>query len=117
MADDDQVINSLRSYSSGVRGRSIANIRNHHIVIDEPWLGEAITPAETFLAGVSACAVGLIERVAGRREISLSNAEVKIEGFREKSNPTYFQRVEMTFQLDGVSDDEARELVAAYQSY
>ena len=117
MADDDQVINSIRSYSSGVRGRSIANVRNHHIVIDEPSIGEAITPAETFLAGVSACAVGLIENVAGQRELSLSNADVKIEGFRNKSNPTYFQRVEMTFQLDGVSDDEARELVSAYQNY
>ena len=117
MADEATTINSVRSYSSGVRGRSIANVRNHHFVVDEPWIGEAQTPAETFLAGVSACAVGLIEHVANERGTALSHADVKIEGFREAANPSYFQKVEMTFQLDGVDDAGARDLVAAYQSY
>ena len=117
MADETVTINNVRSYSSGVRGRSIANMRNHHFVVDEPWIGEAQTPAETFLAGVSACAVGLIEHVAGERKNPLNHSDVTIEGFREKANPSYFQKVEMTFQLDGVDDVIARDLVAAYQSY
>lgn len=114
---DDQLINSVRSYSSGVRGRSIAAVRGHHFVVDEPWIREAQTPAETFLAGVSACAVGLIERVADDRGAPLRNAEVTIEGFRETANPSYFQKVEMSFQLDGVDEETARDLVGAYQEY
>ncbi len=117
MPDDNTIINHIRSYSSGVLGRSIANVRDHHIVIDEPSIGEAITPAEAFLSGVSACAVGLIEMVADKRGVPLENAEVTIEGFRDKGNPSYFQRVEMTFNLAGVSDEQARDLVAAYQGY
>ena len=117
MADEAITINTVRSYSSGVRGRSIANARSHHFVVDEPWLEQAQTPAETFLAGVSACAVGLIEHVAHTRDNPLSHADVTIEGFRETANPSYFQKVEMTFQLDGVDDATAHDLVAAYQSY
>ena len=117
MAEEEITINTVRSYSSGVRGRSIANVRNHHFVVDEPWIGEAQTPAETFLAGLTACAVGLIEHVAGERGNPLSHSDVTIEGFRESANPSYFQKVEMTFQLDGVDATTARDLVAAYQSY
>jgi uncharacterized OsmC-like protein len=123
-APDQEVLNARRSryqqrasYSSGVRGRSIANVHSHHFVIDEPWIAEAQTPAETFPAGVSACAVGLIEHVAGERGTIVSHSDVKIEGFREQANPSYFQKVEMTFQLDGVDDAAARDLVVSYQSY
>ena len=117
MADEAVTINNVRSYSSGVRGRSIAHVRSHHFVVDEPWIGEAQTPAETFLAGVSACAVGLIEHVAHERGNALSHSDVTIEGFRETANPSYFQKVEMTFKLDGVDEATGRDLVAAYQSY
>ena len=117
MSDENTIINHIRSYSSGVTGRSIAQVRNHHLVIDEPTIAEAITPAETFLSGVSACAVGLIEMVAGRRDLPLEHIEVTIDGYREKANPSYFQRVEMRFDLRGVDDGQARQLVAAYQGY
>ena len=117
MSDENTVINHIRSYSSGVTGRSIANVRNHHLVIDEPTISEAITPAETFLSGVSACAVGLIEMVAARREVPLENIEVTIDGYRDKANPSYFQKVEMRFDLRGVDDGQAQKLVAAYQGY
>ncbi len=117
MPDDEKIINSVRSYSSGVRGRSIAAVRGHHFVVDEPWINEAQTPAETFLAGVSACAVGLIEHVAHERGTPLSQAEATIEGFREKANSSYFQKVEMTFKLDGVDEETARDLVRAYQEF
>ena len=115
MPDNETMINSVRSYSSGVPGRSIAAARGHHFVVDEPWINEAQTPAETFLAGISACAVGLIEHVALKRGTPVSHSEVTIEGFREKANISYFQKVEISFQLDGVDEETARELIYAYQ--
>ncbi len=115
MSNDNVIINRIRSYSSGVPGRSINNVRNHHLVIDEPSLGEAMSPADVFLTGVSACAVGLIESVAARREIPLARAEVTIEGVRDRSSPTAFARVGMRFELFGVSQEQAEGLVDAYR--
>ena len=47
----------------------------------------------------------------------LEHIEVTIDGFRDKANPSYFQRVEMRFDLQGMDDAQAEKLVAAYQGY
>ncbi|HKA51438.1 MAG TPA: hypothetical protein VKK19_17800, partial [Candidatus Dormibacteraeota bacterium] len=65
---DELLLTKVRSSTSGVPGRSLNQVRNHHFVIDEPahggGSGEEITPAESFLAGISACGVLLVERRA-----------------------------------------------------
>ena len=55
--------------------------------------------------------------VAERRDVPLEHIEVTIDGYRDKGNPSYFQKVEMQFDLRGVDADQAQKLVAAYQGY
>ncbi len=65
MASEDLVVNRVHSSSTTTPGRALNQVRTHQLVIDEPTHlggpGEEITPAEAFLAGVSACGVLLVQ--------------------------------------------------------
>ncbi|HXG41895.1 MAG TPA: OsmC family protein [Dehalococcoidia bacterium] len=117
--DQDLIVTRVLSRSSGIPGRSLNSARNHHFVIDEPAYGggpgEEITPAEAFLAGVSGCAVLLVESFARQWGLPLGRAEVEIAGVRRQDAPQDFLRVEMHFRLHGVEEEDARRLVEAYQ--
>lgn len=114
--NNDFVINRVRSYSSGTLGRSLNQVRNHHFVVDDPSIGEAMTPADHFLAGVSACAVSLIEMTAQKKGAPLKRIEVNLEGLRDKADTSKFIRVNMRFQFEGVDQQQAEQLVKTYQS-
>jgi uncharacterized OsmC-like protein len=113
------IVTRVLSRSTGIPGRSLNSVRNHHFVIDEPAYGggpgEEITPAEAFLAGVSGCAVLLVEAFAREWGLPLGRAEVEIAGLRRQDAPQDFLRVEMRFRLQGVGEGDARRLVEAYQ--
>ena len=111
---DDLVINRARSYSSGTVGRILNNVRHHHFVIDEPSLGEAMTPGDHFISGVSACGAGLIEMVAQQEGIPLRRIEVTTEAIRNRADTSYFVRVDMRFELTGVTHEQAAHLVDTY---
>jgi len=116
---EELIVTRVQSRSTGIPGRSLNSVRNHHFVIDEPAYGggpgEEITPAEAFLAGVSGCAVLLVEAFAREWGLPLARAEVDIAGVRRADSPQDFQRVEMRFRLYGVGREEARRLVEGYQ--
>jgi uncharacterized OsmC-like protein len=71
---DDLLVTQVSS-PEGEKGRSMSGARTNHFVIDEPAYnggpGEAVTPAESFLAGVSACGVLLVESFAARDGVPL----------------------------------------------
>ncbi len=112
---EQYLVNTVRSYSSGTVGRSMNTIRNHHLIIDSPTIGEEITSGDAFLAGVSSCGVTLIERAAKEKGIPLQRMEVMIEGLRDRSAPKSFARVNMAFRLVGVSQEQAETLVGRYK--
>ncbi|HLH67558.1 MAG TPA: OsmC family protein [Candidatus Dormibacteraeota bacterium] len=115
------LVNRVRSYSSGTPGRCLNQARTHHFVIDEPpyrgGTGEEITPAEAFLAGISACGVLLIEGYAREDSIPLDRVEVEIEATREANDPSAFTGVRMRFRLSGTGPDQAQALVRRYQEH
>jgi uncharacterized OsmC-like protein len=114
--DETRKTDLVTSRSTGVRGRALNSARMHHFVVDsQAGPGEALFPAEVFLSGVSACAVHLVERFADEHGVPLQHADVEIEGLRLTTDPTRFQRVEMRFVLQGPSQEQAEELVQAYQ--
>jgi uncharacterized OsmC-like protein len=119
MAADDLVINRVLSSSSATPGRAVNQVRNHQLVIDEPTHlggpGEQITPAEAFLAGVSACGVLLVQGQARDSGVRLDQVEVTIEGVRNRSDTSVFQRIDMRFRLSGPSQTEAIDLVEHYK--
>jgi len=116
----DLLINQVRSYSSGTPGRCLNSVRSHHFVIDEPPYaggpGEEITPADAFLAGVSACGVLLVETFARQSQIPFRRAEATIEGVRNKADTSRFERVTIRFQIEGPTMAQAAELVERYKS-
>jgi len=119
MSADDLVINRVVSSSSLIPGRALNQVRNHQLVIDEPTHlggpGEQITPAEAFLAGVSACGVLLVQGRARDTGVRLEKVEATIEGVRHRSDTSIFQRIEIRFRLSGPSQAEAVDLVEHYK--
>lgn len=114
---------TVRSYSTGTNGRSITSARANHFVVDDPdYAGgpnEAITAGEAFFSGLTACAVLMVERVARDRQYPLRWLDVSLDATRDMEAVhevhSLYDRVHMRFELTGVSDDQAQELVEVYK--
>ena len=114
---------AARSYSSGTQGRCLTSARTNHFVVDDAdYSGgphEAITAAESFLSGITACAVLMLERLAREGDIPLEWADISIEATRDREavHEVYsvYDRVHMRFDLTGPSEAQGRELVEMYK--
>jgi len=120
---------NLRSYSVNARstetfGRVLCNARDQHFVVDGPIQngcpGEAIGPAELFLAGVGACGVELVHVIAREQQLPLRAVSVEIEGSMDRSKPvrsdvTVFNSVHLRFQLTGVSQAAGTDLIDRFK--
>jgi uncharacterized OsmC-like protein len=120
---------ATRSYevaarSTDVFGRVLCDCREHHFVVDGPvhngCPGEEVTPAELFLSGIAACGVELLQVFAREEELALERVHVEIGGELEPSNPvrpdlTLFNRVRLTFELQGVTQDQGEHLVERFK--
>lgn len=110
--------------SSDTFGRVLASARNHHYVVDGPvhngCPGEAVTPSEVFLSGVACCGVELIQVIARDQQVPLRSVHTTIVGTMDPAHPvrpdvTLFNRVDITFTLGGVSQEQAETLVGAFK--
>lgn len=112
----DMKIDSVRSSTSGVLGRALSEARGHRVVLDSSSRpqADAFTNSEAFLASVSSCGVTLIEMHAKETGVPLERMTVTIEGRRPPTQPR-FSTVTMTFELAGVSQTQADELVETYR--
>jgi len=113
----DMKIDTVRSSNSGVLGRARSEARGHRIVLDSSSRPQpdAFTNSEAFLAGVSSCGVTLIEMHAQESGIPMTGIQVTIDGARTAAEPNRFTTVTMTFEIAGVSQSQADELVATYR--
>ncbi len=125
MAHSDIRQYDARAASTDIFGRVLCSVRNHHFVIDGPEQngcpGEEVTPAEMFLSAVASCGVELVQVLAKSAEIPLQGIEVKIHGWMDRSKParpdiSLFNSVRLQFQMQGVSDADARQLVEKFKS-
>ena len=114
----------VQARSTDVFGRVLCSCRNHHFVSDGPVQngcpGEAITPAESFLTGVAACGVELLQVIAKENSVPLRGARVKITGAMDRSRPVrpdfaLFNSVHLDFELEGVSEKQGSELIEAFK--
>lgn len=110
--------------STDVFGRVLWSCRDQHFVADGPvhngCPGEAVTPAELFLAGVAACGVELLQVLARSEDVALESARVEISGELDPGSPvredvSVFNSVRLAFELSGVSSDEADRLVERFK--
>jgi uncharacterized OsmC-like protein len=115
---------AVQARSTDTFGRVLLSAREQHFVVDGPvhngCPGEAVTPAELFLAGVAACGVELLQVIARAEEIPLRGVRAGITGEVDPSNPlredvTVFNRVRLGLELDGVTADQAELLVKRFK--
>jgi uncharacterized OsmC-like protein len=114
----------VQARSTDTFGRVLCSSREHHFVVDGPVQngcpGEALTPAELFLAGVAACGVELIEVLARADGMPLTGARAAIDGELDPDRPvrddvSVFSRVRLRLELDGVTADQADVLVKRFK--
>jgi uncharacterized OsmC-like protein len=112
-----QVLKStVQSTTTDVRGRSLNQVGTHHFVIDSAHgPDEEVTPPDVFLSGVSACAVHMVERFAPEAGVHLIRAQATIEGFRSSEDPTFFQHIDLHFEIHGPNQEQAEGLVDTFK--
>ena len=114
-----------RAASTNTFGRVLCSVRNHHFVIDGPEQngcpGEEVTPAEMFLSAVASCGVELVQVLAKSSGIPVEEIAVKIHGAMDRSKPvrpdvSLFNSVRLQFQLRGMTEANAKELVDRFKA-
>ena len=119
--DEELLLTTVHSRTSGVPGRSLNAARGHHFVIDGSAASggpaEEITPGEAFLSGISACGVLLVETRAAETGVPLRVAEAWIEGARLRSDTSRYARVNLRFRLAGPTREQAEALVDHYRGH
>lgn len=110
-------IDTIRSSSSETIGRAQSVVRGQTLRLDSSARPQpdALTNSEAFLAGVSSCGVTLIEGYAKEKGVPLRRMDVTIEGVRTAAEPNRFATVAMTFELAGVTQQQAESLVEVYR--
>ena len=121
--EDRFTTTSARSYSTGTTGRCLNSARTNHFVIDDADYNEgpneAVTAAESFLAGITACAVLMLERLAREGDIPLRWTDVSIDATRDRQAVhevhAVYDQVRVRFDLSGPSQAQGEELVETYK--
>ena len=110
--------------STDVFGRVLWSCRDQHFVADGPVQngcpGEAVTPAELFLAGIATCGVELVQVIAKETETPLGDVRIAVEGVLDPRHPVredvrVFNSVRLRFEVAGVDEPRARELVEGFK--
>jgi uncharacterized OsmC-like protein len=111
-------IDTVRSSSSGTIGRAVSQARGQRLVLDSSARPQtdALTNSEAFLAGISSCGVTLIEAYAQEHGVLVSRMDVTIEGARTAEEPNRFAGITMRFEIAGVSQAQAEQLVEIYRN-
>jgi len=115
---------TVNARSTDTFGRVQCSTRNHHFIVDGPVQngcpGEAVTPAELFLAAIAACGVELLQSLAKEAKVALRSIGVEITGLLDRSNPvrkdvTVFNSVQLRFQLGGVTSAQGSDLIERFK--
>ena len=110
--------------STDVLGRVLCNARQHHFVMDGPvasgFPGEAVGPAESFLTGIAACGVELVQALARDQHLPLTGVKVAMSATMDRANPvradvSVFNAVEIQFQLAGVTQAQGEDLISRFR--
>ena len=115
---------TVHARSTDTFGRVLCNTRNHHFIVDGPVAngcpGEAVTPAELFLAGIAACGVELVQAIGRDQQLAPRRVSVEIEGALDRANPvrrdvTVFNSVHLRFHLAGVTQAQGADLIDRFK--
>jgi uncharacterized OsmC-like protein len=113
-------------YTSGTAGRAIVQVRENHLVTDDPsepasyyaGPGEAPRALELFLSGIVSCAVLMLERIARAEGRELGRIRAEMDATRDPtsaSRPPVLDSARLTFVFTGMTDEEAGQLVETFK--
>ena len=114
----------IAARSTDTFGRVLWSCRDQHFVADGPVKngcpGEAVTPAELFLAGIATCGVELVQVLAKDAGVAVGDVSAAVEGVLDPAQPVrddvrVFNSVRIRFELAGVDTAAARELVEGFK--
>lgn len=120
---------SVREYQAHAEttrtfGRVMVSARQQHIVVDGPVQngcpGEAITPAELFLAAVASCGAELIQVMARDEGMPVDSVSCAVTGVvdrgrQARQDVTTFTRVHVDIAIAGADDARAAALVEGFK--
>ena len=110
--------------STDVFGRVLWSCRDQHFVADGPvhngCPGEAVTPAELFLAGIASCGVELVQVIARKDDTPVGLVRARISGEIDPEHPvrddvTVFTSVRLELEVEGVDQEAAERLVEQFK--
>ena len=114
----DVKIDEVRSYSSGTIGRALNTARGVTYPIDSSTRpGDVPTTIESFLSGISACGVTLIELHAQQKGLPFGSLEVAIEGIRTEASMPDFATIDIQFQFAGIDQEQAAYYVDVWKKH
>ena len=122
----DLITGSAACYSTATPGRAIIQIRENHLVTDDPsepssyyqGPGEAPGSLELFLGGVVSCAVLMLERIARSEGRRLGPIRAEMEASRNPTStaqPPVLDTAKLTFVFQGMTSEEAGHLVETFK--
>jgi len=111
--------------SSGIPGRALARIRTNNFVVDDyampPYNGPGEEPgaAELFLAGITTCAVLVVERLARAEGLPLKHVRASMEASRDPDQPLggipVLDSARLEFRFRGLTREQAGQLVQMFK--
>src|SRR5438309_10528365 len=114
----------VEARSTETFGRVLCSARTQHFVVDGPVQngcpGEALSPAELFLAGVATCGVELVQVIAKAENVPVQAVSATIEALQDRSQPprpdvSLFNHVRLAFQLKGVTPEQGTHLIESFK--
>jgi uncharacterized OsmC-like protein len=122
----DLITGSAACYSTASPGRAIIQVRQNHLVTDDPsepssyyhGPGEAPGSLELFLGGIVSCAVLMLERIARSEGRTLGPIRAEMEATRDPtstSQPPVLDTAKLTFIFQGLTNEEAGNLVETFK--
>jgi uncharacterized OsmC-like protein len=107
---------STRSKTTDTLGRTLNSARTNHWIIDSPsGPGEAVSTGESFMAGIAACGVSLVEHHAARNNLPFGTLQVDIEGARTDESWPDFAWIKVHFTYTGIDADLAASLTEVWK--
>lgn len=113
---DGMTATTVTSVSTATKGRVINSARHNHWVIDSPsGPAEAVSTGESFLAGLSSCAVTLVQAVAAADGVALGPLSVEVTSFRGPDKPYDYDHIDVAFRYEGLALPEAERLTQLWK--
>jgi uncharacterized OsmC-like protein len=115
---------TVQAGSTETFGRVLCSARTQHFVVDGPVQngcpGEAVSPAELFLAGVASCGVELVQVIAAEQNVPLQAVSATIEGLQDRGQPvrpdvSLFNQVRLEFHLRGATEEQGTQLIETFK--